>query len=156
MPAIYNVHIYREMRLVFPGIEAGSHEDAARIASARATEEAARIEPCDGQDLGALVDIAGDEDFRHSKSVDFEPERLRRAAGKLLEALRTIAATPLWGEAIADPALRADYIETAQYDRDEDSFEPSCDTESSMLQDAVEAARGALEACALTGVGNDA
>lgn len=62
-----------------------------------------------------------------------------------VEALRLIAATPLSGESIEDRALRADYVESYQYDAAEDSFEPSCDTESTQLREAVEIARNVLE-----------
>jgi hypothetical protein len=37
---IFNVHIYREMRLVFSGIEADTHEAAAAVARDRATDDA--------------------------------------------------------------------------------------------------------------------
>lgn len=64
----------------------------------------------------------------------------------LLKALRTIAAIPLWGEPMTDVALKAEYIDTSQYDVGEDAFNPCVDTESSYLQDAVETARKALAA----------
>jgi hypothetical protein len=84
---IYNVHIYREMRLYFPGIDAGTPEEAARIAADRLTGEAETVEDCDGESLAALVDVAGDEDFSQSVAIDFEPERQRKAAPELLDAL---------------------------------------------------------------------
>ena len=62
-----------------------------------------------------------------------------------IEALRTIAATRLWGERIDDLSLRDDYAETAQDDIAEDIFEPCCDTESTQLRDAVEKARDFLK-----------
>ena len=40
----YNVHIYREMRLYFPGVDAESHETAARIAAEKCTDEAEYVE----------------------------------------------------------------------------------------------------------------
>src|SRR4051794_29023708 len=83
----YNVHVYREMRLVFAGIEAGSPEEAAAKARDRATDDTDDINDCDGETFAALVDVVGDEDFRHSQMIDFEPERLRKAAPALLEAL---------------------------------------------------------------------
>jgi hypothetical protein len=61
---------------------------------------------------------------------------------QLRAALQEIAATPLWGEEIADATLRAAYQEAHEYD--EDGFAPSCDTESTMLRDAVELARAVL------------
>ena len=86
---IYNVHIYREMKLRFDGIEADTPEAAAMIARDRLTEDADDIEDCSGEDLGALIDIAGDDDYEHSVSIDFEAERLRKAAADLLAALQT-------------------------------------------------------------------
>jgi hypothetical protein len=59
----YNVHIYREMRLYFPGIRADSHEAAARIAADKCTEEANFIEDCQGENLIALVDVQGDAEY---------------------------------------------------------------------------------------------
>src|SRR5947209_4970481 len=76
----YNVHVYREMRLVFEGIEARG----------RASAEADDIDASDGETFAALVDVVGDEDFRHSQMLDFETERLRRAAPLLLEALKDL------------------------------------------------------------------
>jgi hypothetical protein len=84
---IYNVHIYREMRLYFAGIEASTPKEAARIAADRMTGEAEYVEDCDGENLAALVDVAGDDEFTHSVAIDFEPERQRKAATELLEAL---------------------------------------------------------------------
>jgi hypothetical protein len=83
----YNVHIYREMRLYFPGIGAASAEEAARIAAGRLTDEAEIIEDCDGENLAALVDLAGDDEFTRSVAIDFEPERQRKAVPELLDAL---------------------------------------------------------------------
>jgi hypothetical protein len=86
---IYNVHAFREMRLVFGGIEADSHEAAAAIARDKPTQDADSIDDeCDGETIGALVDVAGDEDYAQSRMIDFEPERQRRAAPKLLGALK--------------------------------------------------------------------
>jgi hypothetical protein len=84
---LYHVHIYREMRLYFPGIDAASHEEAARIAADKPTADAEYVEDCDGQNLAALVDVAGDDDFGRSVTIDFEAERLRKAAPDLLKAL---------------------------------------------------------------------
>jgi hypothetical protein len=68
----YNVHIYREMKLRFDGIEAGSPEAAAKIARDGLTEDADDIAPCDGETFAALVDVAGDEDFSQSRMIDFD------------------------------------------------------------------------------------
>jgi hypothetical protein len=87
----YHVHIYREMRLYFPGIEADSPERAARIAADRPTDDAENVDgDCDGENLASLVDVAGDDEFTQSVTIDFEAERLRKAASTLLEACRMV------------------------------------------------------------------
>ena len=88
---IYNVHIYREMRLHYPGITADTPEQAARVAADRPTPDAETIEDCDGDNLAALIDVAGDDEFTRSVTLDFEPERLRKIAPELLQALQTLA-----------------------------------------------------------------
>jgi hypothetical protein len=84
---IYNVHIYREMRLVYGGIEAGTHEESAAIARDKPTDEADSIDECDGETFAALVDVQGDEEHEHSLVIDFEAERERKAASRMLAAL---------------------------------------------------------------------
>jgi hypothetical protein len=84
---LYNVHIYREMKLLFRDIEAATPEAAANIACDGLTEDADSIDPCDGETLSALVDVVGDDHFDHSQLIDFDGERVRKAAPKLLEAL---------------------------------------------------------------------
>jgi hypothetical protein len=91
MTNTYNVHIYREMRLVFGGIEADTPEAAATIARDKPTEEADSIDDCEGETLSALVDLAGDEEYEQSRSISFEEERLRRASPALLAARQMIA-----------------------------------------------------------------
>jgi hypothetical protein len=81
------VHIYREMKLTFGGIEAESQEAAAHIARNLATDEADGIDDCDGETLAALVDVIGDDDYHQSRIIDFETERMRKAAPLLLAAL---------------------------------------------------------------------
>jgi hypothetical protein len=84
----YNISIFREMRLAFGGIEADSPEAAAAIARAKPTDQADSIDDeCDGETLAALVDVAGDEEHRHTRAIDFEPERQRKAAPRLRSAL---------------------------------------------------------------------
>lgn len=83
----YHVHVYREMRLSFADVEASSHEEAARIARDKRTEEADAIDDCDGTTFAALVDVSGDESHELSRTIDFEEERLRKAATALVEAL---------------------------------------------------------------------
>jgi hypothetical protein len=87
----YNVHIYREMRLFFPGIEATTPEEAANLAGGKPTYEAEYTEDCDGENLSALVDVVGDDEFAQSVTIDFEPERTRKASALLIEALAWLA-----------------------------------------------------------------
>jgi hypothetical protein len=84
----YHVHIYREMRLTFSPILAGSTQEAAELARRLPTKDAASIEDCDGADLAALVDLAGDAKYEHSELIDFEEEIRRKAAGAMLAALK--------------------------------------------------------------------
>jgi hypothetical protein len=88
---LYNVHIYREMRLYFPAIMADTPEQAAKIASDKPTADAEYTEDCEGESLAALIDMAGDDEFTESVTIDFEPERLRKAAPELREALVLLA-----------------------------------------------------------------
>ena len=90
MTNTFNVHIYREMKLLYGGIVADSHEQAAAIARDKPTDQADSIDDCDGETLAALVDVHGDEDYRQSRMIDFEPERQRKAAAKLLAALKDL------------------------------------------------------------------
>jgi hypothetical protein len=102
----YNVHLYREMRLLFERIEADTPEAAASIARETLTDDANDIEDCNGEDLGALVDVIGDEDYSQSVTIDFEAERHRKAAAKLLDALRWITRCPM----ISGPVGTTAYI----------------------------------------------
>jgi hypothetical protein len=83
---LYNVHLYREMLLVFHRIEAATPETAV-VARGRPTSDADDIHDCDGETFAALVDVVGDEEFEQSRLIDFDSERLRKAAPALLEAL---------------------------------------------------------------------
>jgi len=87
---IYNVHIYREMRLYFPRIHAESHEAAARIAAEKCTDEADDVEDCQGETLTALVDVQGDVEYRYTRIIDFEPTLLRDHAEELLRAVEAL------------------------------------------------------------------
>ena len=86
----YNVHIYREMRLVYESITADTPEAAAAIARDKPTDDAVEIDDCEGETFSALVDVAGDEEYEHSRLIDFEEERLRKAARPLLAACRAV------------------------------------------------------------------
>jgi hypothetical protein len=95
-------------------------------------------------EAGALVahDVALDGYVLHHKS---EPRADLCARAPALQAtLERIAAIPLYGERLSDPALRAEFISAGEYDAELEEFEPSADTESSYLREAVEAARSAL------------
>ena len=92
---------------------------------------------------GALIaqDVALDDYFlRHVSQL---APALCDEAPALLAVLERIAAIPLWGESIADPELRAAYVDAREYDGD-DGFTPSCDTESEYMREAVETARNAI------------
>lgn len=97
----YNVHIFREMRLYYPGIEAESHAEAAEIASKMDTCEAGEAEDCNGEDLSAMVDVEGDEEFAKTELINFEPQRLLDVAPKLLEAL--LNALPYVEDVLSNP-----------------------------------------------------
>jgi hypothetical protein len=68
---LYNVHLYREMKLLFPAIEAETAQKAAEIAEDKMSEEAESIEDCSGMTISSLVDVVGDEDYSQSVTVDF-------------------------------------------------------------------------------------
>ena len=85
----YIVHLYREMRLSYTGIDADTPDAAAAIACGKATDAADNVEDCEGENLAALVDVAGDETYSQSVTIDFEPERYRKAVPELLDALES-------------------------------------------------------------------
>lgn len=87
---IFNVHLHREMYLYYPRISAPSAEEAARIASQMPASEAETIEDCDGDNIAAVIDVAGDTDYAKSMVVDFEPARLQKSAAVMLQALREV------------------------------------------------------------------
>lgn len=86
----YTVHLFREMRLSYCGIEAATPEEAAEITRDKPTGEADDIEDCDGETLSALVDQAGDDEYEHSRLIDFEAERQRKTAASLLASLQAV------------------------------------------------------------------
>ena len=71
----YNVHIYREMRLFFPGIVASTAEEAARLAAEMPSGAAQALDDCDGENLAALVGVSGREDGKQNWMIDFDPVR---------------------------------------------------------------------------------
>jgi hypothetical protein len=114
-PTVYNVHIYREMCLTFPGIEAPSLEAAASLAADKPTYDADSIDDCEGDTLTALVDVVGDTEYAQSRFVDFEPVRLQKAAPHLRAALQEVLLAlrhyEHWGSTM--PAHLIAVIETA-------------------------------------------
>lgn len=94
---LYNVHIYRELRLLFTDIEAESAEAAAATARGKLTSEAAEIDECDGQTIAALVDEIGDGEYERSVMIDFEQDQRREA-----DARGTIVAVSVRGGLIED------------------------------------------------------
>src|SRR4029434_375545 len=81
----YNVHIYREMRLFFPGIIASTAEEAERLAAEMPSGTAEGLEDCDGENLAALVGVIGREDCQQNWMIDFDP--VRATAPDLLAVL---------------------------------------------------------------------
>ena len=71
----YNVHVYREMRLFFPGIVAQTAEEAATLAAELPSGAAHALEDCDGENLAALVGAVGRDEGRQNWMIDFDPVR---------------------------------------------------------------------------------
>jgi hypothetical protein len=87
----YIVRLYREVHLTYEDIEAETPEAAAAIACDQSPAAADDIDDCGGETFAALVDVAGDEDYEQSVMIDFEGERLRKAAPELLAFAAQIA-----------------------------------------------------------------
>lgn len=87
----YNVHLYREMRLLFENYEAETPEQAAKLVGDELTSNADDILCCEGLNLSALVDVAGDEEFSGSVTIVFDAQRSIDAKPKLLAALKNLA-----------------------------------------------------------------
>jgi hypothetical protein len=85
---LYNVHLYREMRLFFPGIEADTPDEAAKMVALYPSDEAESYEDCEGVTLAALVDLVGDEDFSESVAIDLDPMKV--AVRELYDLLEEI------------------------------------------------------------------
>ena len=98
----YNVHIYREMRLFFPGIVASTAEEAATRAAEMPSVAAEALEDCDGENLAALVGVVGHEDCKQSRMIDFDP--VRAIMPDLLTALEL--ALPILQQFPEEPKLR--------------------------------------------------
>jgi hypothetical protein len=100
----YNVHIYREMRLSFPGMVANTAEEAARLAAEMPSSAAEALEDCDGENLAALVGVVDSADGRQSWMIDFDP--VRTIVPDLLTALEL--ALPILQEAVRAHLLSDD------------------------------------------------
>jgi len=109
----YNVHIYREMRLFFPGIVASTAEEAATRAAEMPSGAAEALEDCDGENLAALVGVVGREDCKQSRMIDFDP--VRAIMPDLLTALEL--ALPILQEAVRTRRLNDDPTERIVLDR---------------------------------------
>jgi hypothetical protein len=132
----FNVYLYREMRLRFAGIEADTPEDAAALARDKPTGDADDIEDCNGEDLAALIDVAGDEEFEQSVMIDFEGERIRKAAPALLAALENII----------------DYAENEAYSLETLKDSPEAEAQAERAWNAVEAAQAAIAQAKASGI----
>ena len=83
----YTVHLYREVCLTFTGVTAGTPEEAAAVVRDTESEACVRWQDCEGETFSALVDLDSDEQFEHSRVIDFPEGRLRHAAPELADAL---------------------------------------------------------------------
>jgi len=100
----YNVHVYREMRLFFPGIVASTAEEAATLAADMPSGAAKALEDCDGENLAALVGAIGSKDCKQSWMIDFDP--VRALAPDLLTVLAL--ALPVLQEVVRTRRLNDD------------------------------------------------
>ena len=104
----YTVHVYREMRLVYPGIEATSVEAAAHLASQKPTSEADKVEDAEGRTFAALVDVEGDTEYEQSRCIDTDDGRLLDAAADLLGAIAQAVAALNTAPRFRVPSLGTD------------------------------------------------
>jgi hypothetical protein len=109
----YNVHVYREMRLFFPGIVARTAEEAATLAAEMPSGAAEALEECDGKNLAALVGVVDSADCQQSRLIDFDP--VRAIVPELLTALEL--ALPILQEAARTHLLRDDLAERIALER---------------------------------------
>jgi len=131
----YIVHIYREMRLIYEGIEAESPEAAAAIARDKPTDDADGLEDCNGTDLSGLVDVVGDQDYSQSVAIDFASERLRKVAPKLLASLEAILP----------------YAEHEAYGLERHEHDPEAEAEAKRAWKAIESAWAAVREASTAG-----
>jgi hypothetical protein len=89
---LYNVHMDREVHLTYESIEADTAYAAADIALDRSVGAADDIDDCAGESFAAVIDVASDDQFEQFVTIEFEAERLRKAAPDMLDALREFIA----------------------------------------------------------------
>jgi hypothetical protein len=85
---LYNVHMDREVHLTYESIEADTAHAAAAIALDKSVGAADDIDDCAGETFVAVIDVDGDDQYERSITIEFEAERLRKAAPELLAALK--------------------------------------------------------------------
>jgi hypothetical protein len=81
---LYNVYLYREVRLCFYDIEADTAEAAAVLVRDKYTDDADDIEGCTGQEFSAEIVAAGDPADNHTVTLRFEPDELPNIPWHLL------------------------------------------------------------------------
>jgi hypothetical protein len=109
----YNIHIYREMCLSFPGIVARTAEEAATLAAAMPSSAAEALEDCDGENLAALVGVVDSAECHQSWMIDFDP--VRAMGPDLLTALELTL--PILQEVVRTHLLSDDLTARAVLDR---------------------------------------
>lgn len=71
---LFNVHLYPSVRVMFPNVEAESHDDALRIAQQLFLQQQTRNANVTGEYAdemnGALIDVVGDDTFIQSIAYD--------------------------------------------------------------------------------------
>jgi hypothetical protein len=88
----YRVHVYREMRLVFEGVEADTPQAAAHIAAGKHFDDCNDWSDCEGTNLAALVDEHNDVDIDEAQDgtlVALEDGRWLRAGPRMLAAVQS-------------------------------------------------------------------
>lgn len=115
----FNVHLYREMRLYYPGITAANAEEAVRVADLKSTREAHHIEDCDAATIAALVDLEGNTDYDHSRLIDLDPKQsaiatLLTALAGLIDAIRAGRHTDAHLPLLKPPSPQSDRRPLAQ------------------------------------------
>jgi hypothetical protein len=85
---LHNVHLYREVHLTYESIDAYTAQAAAAIAIDRSVGAADDIDDCAGETFVAIIDVAGDDRHERTLNIEFEAERLLKAAPDMLDALR--------------------------------------------------------------------